>query len=119
MQKIQTQPLQRRVSIESTPPLETIALEHIMIDFFIALLEFLDPLDSMAQTDGPSTWGRRNRKLIRVLYILCMLPVCVALLLLVIDWVVGLGIGGKSVVMVVVGMQLIGLFVLLRRKSNK
>jgi hypothetical protein len=48
-----------------------------------------------------------------------MLPVCVALLLLVIDWVVGLGIGGKSVVMVVVGMQLIGLFVLLRRKSNK
>jgi len=48
-----------------------------------------------------------------------MLPVCVALLLLVIDWVAGLGIGGKSVVMVVVGMQLIGLFVLLRRKSNK
>ncbi|MPQ71617.1 MULTISPECIES: hypothetical protein [unclassified Pseudomonas] len=90
-----------------------------MIDLFIALLEFLGPLDSVAQADGPSTWARRNRKLIRVLYILCMLPLCVALLLLFIDWVAGLGIGGKRVVMVVVGMQLIGLFVLLRRKSNK
>ena len=90
-----------------------------MIDLFIALLEFLGPLDSVAQADGPSTWAQRHRKLIRVLYILCMLPVCVALLLLVIDWVAGLGIGGKGVVMAVVGMQLIGLFVLLRRKSNK
>lgn len=44
---------------------------------------------------------------------------CVALLLLVIAWVAGLGIGGRSVVVVMVGMQLIGLFVLLRRKSNK
>jgi len=90
-----------------------------MIDLFIAFLEFLGLLDSASQKDGPSTWARRHRKLIRMLYVLCMLPVCVALLLLVIDWVAGLGIGAKSVVMIVVGMQLIGLFVLLRRKSSE
>jgi hypothetical protein len=90
-----------------------------MVDFFVALLNALGLMDSAAQTNGPPTWSRRHRTLIRVLYILCMIPACAVLLILLVGWVSDLSPLAQKVVIGVGAVQLVGLLVLLGRRGRR
>lgn len=58
-----------------------------MIDFLLSILNYIGLIDSEARKDGPSTWSRRHRKLIRVVLIVCWTPFCAGLLILLVAWV--------------------------------
>jgi hypothetical protein len=88
------------------------------MDFLLALLQGLSLLDTEAQSDGPPTWSRRHRKLIRGLLIVCLTPVCAVFCFLLVEWVMSLGPVAQKIVMGVVGMQVIGLVVLLSRRRE-
>jgi hypothetical protein len=85
--------------------------------FFVSL-QGLSLLDTEAQSDGPPTWSRRHRKLIRGLLIVCLTPVCAVLCFLLVGWAMSLGPVAQKIVMGVVGMQVIGLVVLLSRRRG-
>ena len=89
-----------------------------MIDLFLAFLNFLGSIDSEARIDGPSTWPRRHRKLIRVALIICSTPVCAGLLILFVQWLSSLSPVAQRVTIGVGAIQLIGFFVLLIRRHK-
>lgn len=89
-----------------------------MIDLLGALLEFLGLLDSAAQKDGPPTWVRRHRKLIRMVYNVALFAVCLMGFLALLYWISGLGTTGRWVVIAIVGIQLAGLFALLSQRRK-
>ncbi|MGY2226215.1 hypothetical protein HX881_30840 [Pseudomonas gingeri] len=89
-----------------------------MFDFILGILQGVDLLDSEAQKDNSPTWLRRHRKLIRVLFIICMYPFYAGLLILLIIWLINLGPVAQKVAMGVVAIQVLGLLALLDRRRR-
>ncbi len=89
-----------------------------MIDFLLSILNYIGLIDSEARKDGPSTWSRRHRKLIRVVLIVCWTPFCAGLLILLVAWVSSLSPVLQRVAIGIGAIQLIGLFVLLGRRNK-
>ncbi|KAA0987950.1 hypothetical protein FQ192_18485 [Pseudomonas sp. ANT_J12] len=89
-----------------------------MPEFLVALLNALSLMDTSAPKEGQSTWTQRHRKLINVLFILCMLPFCVVGLVFLIQWLSNLGPVAQKVAMGVGAIQLIGLLALLGRRRK-
>lgn len=67
-----------------------------MPEFLVALLNALSLMDTSAPKEGQSTWTQRHRKLIKILFILCMIPFCAVGLVLLIQWLSNLGAGGAE-----------------------
>lgn len=89
-----------------------------MLEFLAALLDAISLVDTEAQKEGHSTWSQRHRKLIRALYTLCLVSLCVAALVLLIQWLINLGPVGQKVAMGIGAIQLIGLFAFLDRRRK-
>ncbi len=89
-----------------------------MPEFLVALLNALSLMDTSAQKEGQSTRSQHHRKLIRVLFILCMIPCCTVGLMLLIEWLSNLGPVAQKVAMVVGAIQLMGLLALLSRRNK-
>jgi hypothetical protein len=102
----------------SRSPPTNIKLKEVMINFLLSILDYLGLIDSEARKDGPSTWSRRNRKLIRVVLIVCWIPFCAGLLIFLTIWLSHLGPVAQRVAIGVGVIQLIGLIVLLGRRNR-
>ncbi|RON57898.1 hypothetical protein BK665_03330 [Pseudomonas frederiksbergensis] len=89
-----------------------------MLEFLSALLDAISLVDTEAQKEGNSTWSQRHRKLIRGLYTFCLISLCVAALVLLIQWLISLGPVGQKVAMGIGAIQLIGLLAFLDRRRK-
>jgi len=89
-----------------------------MLDRFIELLQGLSALDDYAHMEAAPAWIRRCRTLIRVAFVLCVLPAGVVALVWLLGWLHGLGATGWKVLGAIAVIQLLGILALLHRRRS-